>query len=278
MLRSSRMKASLVAVFAVALLASSSGYRTASAHQVDRSGAALNLVHPGHLTVGSDTTYPPMENRDASGQFVGADIGLARALAHAMGLKGAIIVDNSFDSIIPALTTRHEFDVIMSSMNDTPDRRKVISFVDYMTSSESLVVKASSSIHANGYGGMCGRTVAVESGTTELFGLQAANKTCGNKINIKTFTKDTDAYQAFASGHAEAYSGDLPVGALYVKNSHGGLRLAGRPFNSGQNYGIGLSKHAMALHQALIRGLRKIRHNGQYRRILNRWGVGGAAI
>lgn len=243
-----------------------------------RTEAHLSLIHPGYLTVGSDTTYPPMESTDPNhpGRYVGADVDLAAALARAMGLKGATIVNNSFDSIIPALQ-RHKFDVIMSSMNDTPERRKVIAFVDYMRSSEGIVVKKSSSIRGDSYAAVCGHSISVERGTTELDGLNAENKRCKSKITIKTFTADTDAFQAFASGHTEAYTGDLPVCALYVKQRPV-LRLAGKPFGAGEDYGIGLPKDAYSLKAALQRGLKKIRASGLYRQILNTWGVGGAGI
>lgn len=242
-------------------------------------GAALQLIHPGYLTVGSDTTYPPMESSDPNhpGTYIGADIDLADALAKAMGLKGAKIVVNIFDTIIPALQ-RHKFDVIMSSMNDTPARSKVIAFVDYMRASEGIVVKKSSSIHTNSYSGICGHAISVQSGTVELDGLNAANKSCSSKITIKQFAKDTDAFQAFASGHTEAYTGDLPVAAYYIKQHPSALRLAGLPFGAGENYGIGLLKNSHGLKPAIRRALAKIRANGQYNRILNRWGVGGAGI
>jgi polar amino acid transport system substrate-binding protein len=81
----------------------------------------------------SDVNHP--------GTFIGADVDLANALAKAMHLSGARIVSTSFDSLIPALA-RHNFDVIMSSMNDTPGRRKQISFIDYMQlrAAEAIVV------------------------------------------------------------------------------------------------------------------------------------------
>jgi polar amino acid transport system substrate-binding protein len=275
------LRSRILAVLAVCSLALGAGTANASRvvqHQA-QAGNPLHLINAGWLTVGSDTTYPPMEAADPNhpGQFVGADVDLAQALAKAMGLKGAHIVNNTYDTIIPALQ-RHRFDVIMSSMNDTPARAKVIAFVDYMRASEGILVKTSSSIHANSYSGMCGHTVAVESGTTELDGLNAANKTCKSKIDIKQFAKDTDAYNAFASGHAEAYTGDLPVVALYVKNGHGQLRMAGKPFGAGENYGIGLLKGNSALKTALKHALTKIRASGQYARILKHWGVGGAGF
>ncbi|GAC1468957.1 MAG: hypothetical protein NVS2B16_22930 [Chloroflexota bacterium] len=273
-----RSKAGLFAALSCAIVLAAPVVLRVTPVSAHNPPAKLQLVHPGFLTVGSDTTYPPMESRSANGKFVGADIDLANALAHAMGLKSAIIVETNFDSIIPAMTSRHAFDVIMSSMNHTPDRAKVIGFVDYMQASEGIVVKTASSIHANSYAGICGHTIAVESGTTEYSGLTSANKSCAKKITVKNFTHDNDAFQAFASGHAEAYTGDLPVAALYVKQHAGGLRLAGHPFGTGQKYGIGLAKNAGALHQAVASALQKVRANGQYRRILNHWGLAAAAL
>jgi polar amino acid transport system substrate-binding protein len=241
--------------------------------------AAVKLINAGYLTVGTDATYPPMESSAVNrpGTYIGADIDLANALAKAMGLKGAKIVNNTFDTIIPALQ-RKKFDVIISSMNDTPARAQVINFVDYMRASEAIVVKSSSGIHANSFLGVCGHSVAVETGTVELDGLNTANKSCKSKITIKPFKLDTDAFQAFVSGHAEAYTGDLPVAAYYVKQHEGSLRLAGKPFGAGENYGIGILKSNPGLKGALVRALAKIRASGQYNRILSKWGVGGAGF
>jgi len=256
-----------------------SGPGSASAqHRSATHAAALKLKNAGYLTVGTDATYPPMESYDsAAHQYVGADIDLANALAKAMGLKGAKIVNHTFDTIILSLQ-KGDYDVIMSSMNDTPDRAKQIAFVDYMRASEAILVRASSGIHANSYSGMCGHSVAVEDGTTEAFGLDAANKKCSNKIDIKKYPQDTAAYQAFALHKADAYSGDLPVAALYAKNSHGQIVLAGKPFAAGQDYGIGLLKNNPGLKAALVSALRKIRSNGSYSKILSKWGVGGAGL
>jgi polar amino acid transport system substrate-binding protein len=238
----------------------------------------LGLITPGYLTVGSDTTYPPMETRDPTTQkYVGADIDLANALAKAMGLKGAIIKSAVFDSLIPSLQA-HRFDVVMSSMNDTPERAKKVDFVDYMTATMGIVVKKGSSIKANNYGALCGKTVAVERGTVEQDDLNAANKSCSSKINILVSGADTDAFQAFNSGHSEAYTTDLPVAVYYTKKFPTKFQLAGKPISAHARYGIALNKGKGALKTALQDAVAKIRGNGQYTAILKKWGVGGAAL
>ncbi len=270
----------VISCMCLALLAVMPGARGVSAATHTNARPAAMVIHAGFLTVGSDTTYPPMESKDPTSlKFVGADVDLANALAHAMGLKGAVIVSNTFDTLIPVMLTRHKFDVIMSSMNDRPDRRKQgVNFVDYMRASESILVKKSSSIHANSYAGMCGHTVSVERGTTEQDGLTAANKTCKNKINIKLFAQDTDAYNAFAAGHADAYSSDYPVVANYIRAQPGKYRTAGTAFGATEDYGIAVPKTNGPLLTSITKAFHTIRMNGQYLRILKRWDVQGAAI
>jgi polar amino acid transport system substrate-binding protein len=253
----------------------------ASAHGA-ASPTLLNLVHPGILSVGSDTSYPPMESSDVHhpGQFIGADVDLANALARAMGLSGAKIVSTSFDSIIPALQ-RHNFDVIMSSMNDTAVRRKQINFVDYMSlkASEEVLVARSTSLKLGSYHGLCGRTVSVEAGTAELSDLQAATKKCGSKsIDIKQYTADTDAFQALVAGHSEAYTTDLPVALYYAKTFKSRVKFAGRGIGGGAFYGIGVSKTNPGLRTVLRKALSTIRRNGTYAKILKKYGLGSTAI
>lgn len=273
-------KIAIAATLSVGALLSATGIpRVHAAHHVSRLPSAM-VIKAGYLTVGSDTTYPPMESKDPSSlKFVGADVDLANALAHAMGLRGAIIVTNTFDTLIPVMVSRHKFDVIMSSMNDRPDRRKLgVNFVDYMRASESILVKKSSSIHTNNYSGICGHTIAVERGTTEQDGINATNQHCKNKITIKLFAQDSDAYNAFAAGHAEAYSSDYPVIAKYVSSHRGQYRAAGKTFGATGQYGIAIPKTNSALYAAVKRAYHKIRANGQYKQILKRWNVQAAAL
>jgi len=240
----------------------------------------LGLITPGVLTVGSDTSYPPMEYASPGhpGTYIGADVDLAKALAKAMGLKSAKIVSGNFDTLITSLQAKR-YDVIMSSMNDTKARAQQVSFVDYMTAREGVLVKKSSSIHGNNYQAFCGDTVSVERGTTELMGLDQADSSCGSKkINIQSYPADSDAFQAFNSGHANVYTSDLPVVAYYIKQHPTEFRLAGKAISASANYGIALRKGNNALKHALQKALTKIRSNGTYTKILQKWGVGDAAL
>jgi polar amino acid transport system substrate-binding protein len=239
--------------------------------------AALGLISSGHLTVGTDADYAPMEStKPGTTTYVGVDIDLAGALAKAMGLQGVKFVDAYFDTLTSGLEQK-KFDVIMSAMSNTPQRQQTMAFVDYMRSSEAIVVKKSSGIYAKNYDQLCGKTVAVQSGTTELEGLTTANQHCQPPITIKQFSSNPEAYSMFHNGQAQAYTADGVVADSYIKQNSA-LVLAGKPFATDVKYGIGLLPANTALKDGLQRALAEIRKNGEYASILARWGVGNSSL
>src|SRR5712692_11238948 len=98
-----------------------------------------DLITPGTLTVGSDTTYPPQEYIDTTtNKATGFDVDLITAVAQRMGLQ-AKIVTTKFDTIIDDLVAKR-FDVVMSAVSVTPEREKKVDFVPYFSAGESLLV------------------------------------------------------------------------------------------------------------------------------------------
>src|SRR5579884_1304029 len=116
-----------VVVFPLLLAACGSGSTTPS--------ATPDLMTPGVLTIGSDTTYPPQEYIDpTTNKAVGFDIDLITAIAQRMGLQTKI-VSTSFDTILADLAARR-FDAVISAVTITPDRQKQADFIPYLTRSE----------------------------------------------------------------------------------------------------------------------------------------------
>ena len=125
-----------------------------------------DLITPGVLTVGSDTTYPPQEYIDSStNQPVGFDVDLITAIAQRMGLK-ANIVTTKFDTIIDDLAAKR-FDVIISAISITPDRQKQADFVPYLNAGESLLVQKGNPKNIQSTDDLCGLSVGVQDGTIE---------------------------------------------------------------------------------------------------------------
>ena len=81
------------------------------------------------LVAGMDAAYPPFGSRDsATGQYVGFDVDVIRAIGKAEGFN--VEVRNiAFDGLIPALKTGN-IDIAINDITITPERAKSVDFSD----------------------------------------------------------------------------------------------------------------------------------------------------
>ena len=84
-------------------------------------------------------------------------------------------INTVFDGIIPALTAQR-FDVIMSAMTVTDDRKKTIDFVPYFIAGTDILVPAGNPKNIQSIEDLSGLNVAVESGTIQEQQVKAANE------------------------------------------------------------------------------------------------------
>jgi polar amino acid transport system substrate-binding protein len=231
----------------------------------------------GTITIASDASYPPFEFF-SNGNIVGMDVDLAKALATVMGLK-ANVTNATFATIIPGLTSG-KFDMGASSFTDTKAREKVVDFVDYLLVGTSYFTKAQGGTSVTGLSQLCGKSVAVESGTTELTDAQAQSKKCTAagkpKVNVLAFSKQTEANLALVSGHAQLVMVDSPVAGYEVAKSHGLFKITGHVYGI-YPYGLALPRHN-GMAKAVKAALLVLMRNGGYAQILHKWGMTSAAL
>jgi polar amino acid transport system substrate-binding protein len=233
----------------------------------------------GTLTVAADATYAPDESIGPDGHTViGMDADLAKALGAVMGLK-VNVVNATFDTIIPGLTGG-KYDIGASSFTDTKAREKVVDFVDYFSAGESFFTKASGGTSVTGLSGLCGLSVAVESGTVEESDAKAQSAKCtaaGKKpVNVLAYPAQTAANLALNSGRAQVGMADSQIVAYQIKKSNGGLRLTGKSYGFAP-YGLAMPK-SPALAPAVQAALKALVKNGTYMAILRKWGIQSGGI
>ena len=195
------------------------------------SAAAPARQAAGTLSFCTDATYPPEEFYEGT-KLVGSDIDIGTEIARRLGMT-AKFQNTGFDGIIAALIAK-KCDAIISGMNDTPERRKQVAFVDYISVGQSLMVKKGNPKGIKSLASLSGKSVSVEVGTTNkafLDKTSAGFKKKGKSgIKVVTFPKDTDAANALKTGRVDAYFGDAPVVAYYIERD-ASFAFAGSPVN-----------------------------------------------
>jgi polar amino acid transport system substrate-binding protein len=249
---------------------------------VGRGAKAADIAPPaavaqsGKIVFCSDMTGPPLEFLDESTKPVGSDIDIGREIAKRFGVKDEWN-NIPFKGLIPALLAK-QCDAVISQLFDKPERREAIGLVDYMNSSEALLVAGGNPKKLHNLDDLSGFKVAVENGTTIADLLAEQNKAfqaAGKKpIDIVVFPKDTDALQQLQIGQADVYGTTLETAAFYISKAPGVFEVAGPPFHQILT-AIGYRKDDQALGASLQKAIDAMKADGSLRTILKNWRIEG---
>jgi polar amino acid transport system substrate-binding protein len=265
------------------------GAATAAAPIADK--LPKEIRDKGVIKVGSDIAYAPVEFKDSSGKTVGIDPDLADAMGKQLGVKFEF-ENGTFDSLITGLRSKR-YDIAMSAMTDTKDRQEGIDsdtgkkvgegvdFVDYFTAGVSIYTQKGKNTDIKTWSDLCGKKIVVQRGTVseDLAKAEAKKCTGGKTISIEAFDNDQQAQTRLRAGGADAGSSDFPVAAYAVKTSGGGndFQLVGEQVEAAP-YGIAVAKNNTQLRDALKAALDAIIANGEYDKVIKKWGVEDGAV
>ncbi|MFE4249839.1 ABC transporter substrate-binding protein [Streptomyces sp. NPDC056910] len=299
--KSAKSRIAVVGAIAVAgtLLLSGCGDQTKdkSAPADSTKGAPLASKLPkeirdkGVITVGSDIAYAPVEFKDKSGNTAGIDPDLAAAMGKQLGVKFEF-QNGTFDTLITGLRSKR-YDIAMSAMTDTKDRqngvdsdtgKKVgegVDFVDYFDAGVSIYTPKGKTQGIKTWDDLCGKKIVVQRGTVSHDLAKAQAKKCpsGKKLAIESFDDDQQAQTRLRSGGADAGSSDFPVAAYAVKTAGGGkdFEIVGDQVEAAP-YGIAVAKGNTQLRDALKAALDAVIKNGEYEKIIAKWGVEAGSV
>ena len=285
-MRSKRILLGLLVLILIPVLAAGCGKKKKAAQPATtgNQGNGSSITAPasvksaGKLVFCSDITYPPEESYKGT-KPVGSDIDIGTELAKRMGVK-AQFNNTGFDAIIASLNAK-KCDIVISGMNDTPERRKQVAFVDYINVGQAFMVKKGNPEKITGVPGLAGKKASVEVGTTNKDFLDAQSKKLtaqGKKpITVVPFPKDTDAANALKTGRVDAYFGDSPVVAYYVAQSPGSFEFGGAPINP-IPVGMAIRKSDTELQKAIKQGVDAMYADGTMAKILKTWNMANAAM
>lgn len=235
----------------------------------------------GALDVALDLPYPPMEFYNADGRIIGVDAELARMLGQKLDIK-VNLNQQAFDAVIPSLQAgRH--DIIMSGMNDTEERRKVLSFIEYVHAGFIILVKAGNPEGIKNLEDLCDVKVSLQQATQQG---NILRELCGPEVeqNLTELPDDPSAQEALRSGRVQAYIADAGVAAWAAEQTDGGKAFdvitdPKNPAGYDPLYiGIGVLKERKELIEVLREALQELIDEGVYQEAMKRYGMGNFVV
>ncbi|MCP9951479.1 ABC transporter substrate-binding protein [Actinomadura madurae] len=226
----------------------------------------------GVLTVVTAPGQPPLTFLSGQGNIAeGNDIDLIKAVGAKLGLK-VEVTNAAFPGELIAVASGR-YDVVAGAINDTKDRQKTLTFVDYLNVYSALFVQQGNPKQLSDTKSLCGKTAAVLQGSTFDLDIDAINAAdCANdKIRASKFPTAAAALLAVRSQRADFAFNDSTTAAVVLKQNPG-LERAGGKFGKVAHYGFGVAKSNMELARALQAGLKAIIADGTYAKILAKWG------
>lgn len=238
--------------------------------------AALLAVAPAQaamteVTVGTEAAYAPFEYVNPQGEIVGFEIELGNAICAAAELK-CTWVNVPFDALIAQLQEK-KIDAIMSSMSITEKRQKSIDFTKkYFQVPNAFVARKGSTLDVASEGGLKGKVIGVQSGTTNAEYLKAKYE---DSVEIRRYPTQEEVTMDLVNGRLDAMVVDSVIGSEWFKKPEGqdytfvGPMLRDPLF--GQGVGVGLRKGDDELKARFEAGIDKVMAEGIPQQLSQKW-------
>jgi len=229
--------------------------------------ALARIQQRGELVVGTAASMPPLNMTTKTGEIVGFEIDMARAMADAMNVK-LRLAPMQFANLLPALSAG-AVDVVISGMTMTPQRNMTVAFVgpyfisgkSFLTTTGTLTSKGSAELNDPGM-----RIAALRGSTSESFVKETIPK-----ATLVT-TKDYDeAIILLLQDKVDAMIADLPACLFAVRRyPDRGLYALETPLTY-EPIGIALSGNDPLLLNWTQNWLRELETTGALERTTERW-------
>lgn len=229
-------------------------------------GMSLSAAAAEKIRFATEASYPPFEFVGDNNQIQGFDIDLANALCKELQAE-CTFANQSFDSLVPGLKFRR-FDAVIAAMDVTPERQQQVAFTNtyYDNSAQFIALKGKvADIDA-----LKGLRVGMQNGSTHQKYLLDKH----SEMKPVAYDSYQNAILDLKSGRINAVFGDTAVVAEWLKKNDD-LTTVGDKVNDdtyfGTGFAIAVNLKNTSLRDKLNGALEKIKQNGTYQAIYNKW-------
>lgn len=231
-------------------------------------GSWNKVKERGELIIGLAAHYPPFESRnEKTGELEGFDVGLAKALAAQLGVQPKF-VDAEWQGLLGGLA-KGDFDVLITCMSKSEARGKEVAFSDVYYKLADVIVVRKGDTAVTGKDDLRGKVVGVQLGSgSEQLVDKLAEQGAGFK-EIKRYNYNPEAFLDLKAKRIDA----LVVGYAYAVNQikeDPSYHVVDAPLSEAEIVMV-LPQGADALVAKLNAALAKLRKNGTYQKIHDRW-------
>jgi len=228
--------------------------------------AMADIKAKGTLVVGTKADYRPFGFLDPSGKIVGFEPDLAADIAKRLGVKLELVPVVAANRI--QFLQQGKIDLMIATMSDTPERRKIVDIVDpdYYASGTNVMAKKSAGIKT--WEGLKGKKVCLIQGAFY-------NKELQEKYGVEgvAFPGTSEALSALRNGNcvAFAYDDTAIVGELQ-KPDNGDYEM---PLNSilVQPWGISVKQGEKAFADFVSKAVTEWHKTGQIAALEKKWNI-----
>lgn len=168
------------------------------------------------VRIASEGAYPPFNYTDSSGQLVGFEIDLTRAICEKAGVTCTFQAQD-WDGILPALLAGR-YDAVFASVSITDERKKRVAFTKpYLVLRPSVAVPKDSPLKDASPESLKGKTLGVQSSTIHTNYAEGVYK----DADIRLYPKQDEANTDLAGGRIDVTMADKPTIMDFLRSSEG---------------------------------------------------------
>lgn len=236
-------------------------------------GSTLSLTAQAvDLKVAIDPTYEPFTYKTADGKPTGFDVDIANAICAEMK-RNCVFVEQVWDSMIPGLQAR-KYDVVISSLSITDERKRVIDFSDRYYKTPSAIVVKKGTAYANP-ASLKGKRIGVLKGSTQEKWAMGELKPAG--VTVVPYEAQDQVYLDIKAGRLDGTVADkVEVHGGFLRKPEGKDYSYVGPDQYetkyyGDGIGIGMRKGQKDLKDQINKAIKTIRSNGTYNTIAKKY-------
>lgn len=219
------------------------------------------------ITVATEAAYPPFNYLDRKGLPAGFEMDIAQEACERMNAECDFAV-YKWDDLIPGLLAK-KFDIVMSSLEVTPDRRRRLGMSRRYYLSPGAFIAAKGAPFDGPPALLRGKKIGVQKDSMHADWL---DKSFRRSAQIKRYPSVAAELAALGNGEVDAVFGDKVQLWLWSRKPEGQCcAIVGQDIKDTQTLGIGISaglrREDVKLREAFNRAIAEIMSDGTYRKI-----------